>query len=242
MGSREDRTNNPQALGQDPELEDFLRAWGRDLRLKIRTHVPAKLVAFNPATNTAVLSVEILQVVYVTDLTVPKGITSIKGVPPNAEAVLAPVQLFDIPVQWPSTSKGWITFELTPGDEGLLHIADRSIAAWLQKGITTEPVLAFLHALQDSIWYPGALSKARPFVPPVDPAGTVIQGTQIKLGPLAVSTVIKGTEFVALMDAVLAAGVANISPQDGGAKAIAAMQTAWNSGKALIESQKAKTE
>lgn len=248
MGDRSDQTGDAWSLTQDPELADLLRAWGRQIKLSIRTHVPATLVAFNPATNRALLSVEILQVVRVTDVSnIPKGITQLIGVPPNAEAVLAPVMLKDVPVQWPSTSKGWITFELTPGDTGLLHVSDRSLEAWLLKGVPTDPIFPFTHALKDSIWHPGQLPSTKPFVPPPDVAATVIQGTAIKLGPLAVSSLIKGTEFVALMDTAIAAAVAAaalITPPagDGGTSALTAFQSAWNAGKALIESQKAKTE
>lgn len=244
MGSREDQTGDAWSVTQDPELEDLLRAWARQIKLAIRTHVPATLVAYNPATNRALLSVEILQVVRVTDAAqIPKGITSLIGVPPNAEAVLAPVQLKDVPVQWPSTSKGWITFELTPGDTGMLHVSDRSLEAWLLKGIPTDPIFPFTHALKDSVWHPGQLPSTKPFVPPPDVAATVIQGTAIKLGPLAVSTAIKGTELVALIDAAIAAAItAGAGTPGSGAAAFTAFQGTWNTGKALIESAKVKVE
>lgn len=244
---RENRSVDAFDLHATPALSELNRALARAIKLSIRTHIPSTVVAYDPATQTAQVTVDALPVVRVTDPTrIPKNILTLKGVPPNAEAVLAPIMLSQIPVAMLSGSTGYVAIPLVPGDTGMLHVSDRSLEAWLQSGIPADPVFAFTHALKDSVFYPGLRPKAKPITPP--PSGTVLEGLPtIKLGAVAVDAVIKGTTFVALMDAMITAAVAAALPitppsGDGGTAAFTAFKTAWDAAKVSISSTKVSTE
>lgn len=195
MGA-ENRAVDPYDLPRDASLGDLLRVLARTIKLSIRTHVPAQIVAFDPARNKATVLVQTLPVVKVTDpAKIPEQILSLKGVPPNAEATLAPIQLVDIPVVWPRTNAGRITFPLVTGDTGELHIHDRSLDLWLVAGIPSDPVLAFTHALKDSVFHPGLHADVNPIVPPVDITATVVEGVpSIKLGAAAALAAARATD------------------------------------------------
>lgn len=240
---RENRAVDAFDLYATPALSELNRALARAIKLSIRTHIPSTVVAYNPATGTAMVTVDALPVVKVTDpKRIPKNILTLKGIPPNAEAVLAPILLSGIPVAMLSGSTGYVAIPLVPGDTGMLHVSDRSLEAWLQSGIPTDPIFAFTHALKDSVFYPGLRPTAKPITPP--PSGTVIEGIPtIKLGAVAVDAVIKGTTFVALMDAAIAAAiVAGGSTPGSGAAAFTAFQMTWNATKAAISSTKTSVE
>lgn len=188
MGA-EDRAVDPFDIPAEPELGDLLRAVMRGLKVSIRTHCPATVVAYDPVRQKATLTVGTLPVVKVTDITrLPATMVSLKGTPPNASATLAPIQLVDIPVMWPRTAAGYITFPLVTGDTGELHVHDRAIDAWLQAGIPSDPVLAATHLLSFGVFYPGFHPDTAPINPPsgTDLTATVIEGaTGIKLGAAA---------------------------------------------------------
>lgn len=245
---RENRSVDPFDLDQLPGRSEIDRALARSIKLSIRTHIPSTVVSYNPATQKATVTVDALPVVKVTDpLRIPKNILTLKGVPPNAEAVLAPIVLVGIPVHVLGGQLNYVATALNPSDTGMLHVSDRSLEAWLQAGIPTDPVFAFTHALKDSVFYPGLRPTAKAIVPP--PSGTVIEGTPtIKLGAVAVDAAIKGTTFVALMDTIIAAAVAAAVPivppngGDGGTAAFTALQAAWDAAKATISSTKTSIE
>jgi hypothetical protein len=218
MGTTENIAGGPYELAQNAQLLDLFRAFGRKLKLQIRTHVPASIVSYVPATNKATLLVQIQQVVKVVDITkLPvRAAGPPRGIPPNADVVIQPLQLVNIPVQWPRTNLGYITFPLNAGDTGLLHVNDRSVEQWLTAGIPTEPILAFTHSLKDSVFYPGYHSDVTPITPPVDTTATVIEGTpQVKIGRTATESI---TKAESLLTALIAAVTASATgTMDGGA-------------------------
>jgi len=188
-------------LGDDPEISDLFRVALRRLKLEIRTSTPATIVAYDPARQVATLTVDHLQTVAVIDEVQAAKLVAagavVEGVPPNAEATLPPVQLVDIPVRWPRTNLGYLTFPLAPGDTGELVCSDRSLDQWLAKGIPSDPVLASTHLLENGVFVPG-LKPAANVLPPTSLTDTVLDGaTGIQLGYGA-------TDFVALASLVLA--------------------------------------
>jgi len=227
-------------------LEEIFRAHGQKVKVEIRTHIPATVVAYDPTTNRATVTVQHLRVVRVRDLTrPPKAIVALKGVPPDAEATLAPIVLTQIPVAQLVTTRGRFTVPIDPGDTGMLHVSDRALEKWLLSGVPADPGLALTHDLKDSVFYPGLAPVTKPAVPPIDSAATVVDGTpNVKLGSLAVSPVPRWVQLVAAIDALLAAGNAagTGSPGTTGAAAFAAAQGAWNAAKAGIPSTKVLVE
>jgi hypothetical protein len=216
MGS-ENRAGDPWALPQEPTLADLLRAWARDIELGIRTHVPATVVSYAAATNTALVQVGALPVQRVADPTkIPATTVSLKGVPPNAEATLQPIQL-KVPVAQLRTNTARFTLPLTTGDQGMLHVCDRSLEAWMLAGVPSDPQLAFTHALKDSVFVPGLFATTSPAVPPIDAVAVNIDGTAIKIGN-ALTSVEHVVKAESLMLALIAAVTATtVTPTDGGA-------------------------
>lgn len=239
---------SPFVLPEKPALEDLMRILARTVRLSIRTHVPGKVLAYNPAQNKATVEVQTLQVVRVTDATrIPSTALAVEGAPPNATATLAPIILTNIPVALPVGALGGVTWPVNAGDFGMLHVSDRSLSAWLLAGAPTDPVLATTHALADSVFYPGVSPDTSPVG--VDPAATVVRaGTTLKLGSnAAAQSAAIAEQLVATVDTALAAAIsaaAAITPPagDGGSAALAAFQTAWNTAKANIASTKVKVD
>ena len=214
--SRENRAVDPFDLPQSPGLADLLRLIARQVKLSIRTHVPASVVVYDPATQKATVLVQPLQVVRYTDETrLPVGAVP-DGTPPNANATLPPITLVGIPVHWPRTAAGYITFPLLPGDTGELHISDRALETWLAAGAPVDPGLALTHALKDSVFHPGLHPDTAPIVPPTDLTATVLEGPLVKLGRLAtVHSVAKAETFLAEIIAAVTASAT--TPTDGGA-------------------------
>ena len=240
---RENRAVDPFDLPQHPTLSDLLRVIARQVRLSIRTHVPARVVAYDPATQTASVQVELLQVVRYTDpKRLPAGAVP-SGAPPNAEATLPPTQILKVPVVWPRTLAGYVTFPLVPGDTGELHISDRSLEQWRLAGAPTDPGLAFTHALKDAVFHPGLHPDTAPITPATDLTATVLEGTLIKLGRLAATDgAAKAETLVSLIDAALVAAIAAAVPNDGGKVALQTFQTTWDTGKAAVASTKVRVE
>lgn len=219
--SRERRPETPhQAAAEEVELEDFVRMIWRAQKMTIRTHVPARVVSFNPALCTATVTVEVLDVVSVPDATkLPQRVlvppNPLDG--PNAKAVLQPLQLVEIPVWVHATNLGRCTLPIATGDTGTLHVFDRSIAAWRSLGSPTRAYLRFTHMLQDSMFEPGLRPTTSPLVPPVDITAAVLDGPLVKIGDqtLATEHIMKWESWIlAFINAVTTAATGSM---DGGA-------------------------
>lgn len=213
---RENRAIDPFDLPLSPELADLLRIIKQQVKLAMRTHVPARVLAYAPATQKAAVQVQPLQVVRYTDPTrLPPGATP-SGTPPDANATLLPVTIVGIPVCWPRTSTGYVTFPLIPGDTGELHVSDRALEAWLLAGAPVDPGLALTHVLKDSVFHPGLHADTSPITPPTDLTATVLEGTLVKLGRGALAdSVAKSEAFLAALVTAITASA--VTPGDGGA-------------------------
>lgn len=201
MGNRDNRTGVYE-LPKDPKIADLHREDGRKNRLTIRTHSVGTIVTYNPATQTATVSVDILQVIKDLNAT-PSAVN------PNPTSIQAPIVLEGVPVYIPRSGVGptlsYDTMPLAPGDKGELHIQDRSIEAWKLAGIPTDPVAAWTHSMADAVFHPANFVKTTPITPPTDLTARVIEGPLVKLGRLATESVIKGTTFAAAMTAYTSA-------------------------------------
>jgi hypothetical protein len=138
------------------------------------------VVTYNSATQKVTVSVDILQVV-------KDHITPSTPVKPNPVTVQDPVILKDIPVAWPRTATGYLTFPLVPGDTGELHVQDRSLKLWLETGLPRDPVSAFTHNLGDSVFHPTLHADVDPITPPTSLTHAVLEGPLVALGALAAS-------------------------------------------------------
>lgn len=173
---------------RDPRLEDLLLSYGQRLKLEIRTHVPATVITFDPATRRAKVSVDVLAVIEDAGQRARPGQAT-----PTTTA--DPIVLEGVPVQYPSSSQGGTVWPLVAGDRVELHVQDRSIERWLsQAGATGAPAARWTHALADAVAHPTEIHAPGA----VDPSATVIDGAAlVKVGAGA-------SDFVALAALVLA--------------------------------------
>ncbi len=189
------RANRTDGLPLNPTLHDLFVEALRELELRLDTHKTATVVSYNPATQRANVTVDQLQVVK--DLA--KNPTRAE---PNPKLTLDPETLNDVPVAWPRTGAGYLTFPLNPGDKGVLHVQDRSLDAYLVAGQTAEPATRWTHDAADSVFVPGIFHSADPILPATSVTGTVIEGELVKLGRLALSPAMKGTLWAAYVTTV----------------------------------------
>jgi hypothetical protein len=171
---RENRTGVYEAA-QQLSLTELFRVALRQLRLSMRTHTMAEVLDYDPATQLARVSVEILTVV--ADNSKAPSPSN-----PNPTFTQPPVILADIPVAWPRTSSGYLTFPLNEGDKGELHVQDRSIDAWLELGDAVDPIMAWTHSLADAVFHPHVFNSSDPISPATDQDAAVIEADQIKIG------------------------------------------------------------
>jgi hypothetical protein len=214
-------------LPPNPTLGDLLETLARAVRLGLRVALPATVVTYNATTQKANITLQFLAVTY--------DENAIDG-----EAVQEPTIVQSVPVAWPRTSFGYLTFPLLPGDTGQVVICDRSIEEWLRLGVPVDPAAAWAHALQDAVFYPGMHPDTNPISPATDLTATVLEGTAIKLGRTATQKAVLADTLISVIDAVLAAG----SPvaMDGGASLKATMITAWNGLRETIKATKTSVE
>ncbi len=171
-----------------PTLTDVIKLALRNAKLGIRTAIPARVLIYNPATQTAEVSLELLSVI-TTDL---------------GEQVQKPIKLVEIPVAWPRTATGYLTFPLVPTDTGLLVVSDRSLEKWATQGVPTDPAFSHTHNPIDGVFLPGLHPDTTPIIPPTSLTDTVLEGPLISLGVGGVDFLIKGTALVAALAPIIA--------------------------------------
>jgi hypothetical protein len=185
---RENRTGIFE-MPQDPELEDLFRVKFRELQLELRTNTVGRVVTYYPETQTVDVTTEILQV-YKDLETAPTKAR------PNPERLGDPTLLSGLPVAWPRTSSGYLTFPINPGDTGEIRVHDRSLQRWLELGQAVDPVSAWLHTLGSGVFSPTLYPSTDPISPATDQTATVLHGELIKLHRDAL-------DFVALSEKVM---------------------------------------
>lgn len=199
---REQRTG-VYDLRENPSLADLLSAADRYLRVTIRTSTVVRIAPSQPQPLgydplTQLCSVLVQQLTVTNNPDVPQGAA--------ATVTQPPVLLVNVPVAWPRTSAGYLTFPLTIGDSGELIVQDRSLAEWRKKGYPVDPIDNWTHNRGDGVFHPGLHSDIDPIDPGIgtDPTATVLDGPPlagIKLGRLAASPIVKGTELAAAFNA-----------------------------------------
>lgn len=191
--SRQQRTGVFE-LPETPELYDLLRTFGRRLKLSLRTNTVGTVLTYNPATQKVKVNCDILQIVKaftVGNAGVFEGTSNLN----NDEITQPPVILDGVPVSWPRSGGGYLTFPIVPGDTGELVIQDRSLQQWLLLGAMTDPVQAATHALQDAVFHPGLHPDTDPITPATDITSAVLHHDAfIKLGRAAALGVARLTD------------------------------------------------
>lgn len=205
MSDRANRTGIWELL-QNPEFEDLIRVAVRNAALEMRTHTMCTVKSYNPVTQTVNVTVDMRQ-----RIKDPSKLPT--AADPNPTFLQEPAPLDNIPVAWPKTQKGYVTFELGEGDRGELHVQDRALDGYIPTGLQAEPARHWTHALADSVFHPTTVHTAGAITPPTSLVGTVIEGTLVKLGAGAVDPAMKSPPWIAYVAAVEAASVAWLATQ-----------------------------
>lgn len=225
-------------MPNEPELPDLFRVAMREAALQMRTHSIARVVTYDPATQTASLSVEILQVIK--DL-----FSAATPNDPNPVNIQSPVLLQGVKVEVSgNTTNAYLSFPILPGTTGVLHVQDRSIDQWRATGIPSDPVSAFIHMLGDSTFHPGIAPDTNPITPPTSLVATVLEGPEVHMGRGAVDLVALATLvdlIVSTLDTVFRTGWV-VVPTDGGAALKAAYLAAFPTPPASVAATKSRAE
>jgi len=225
--SRADQTD-PYSLPADPDLHDLFVAWARSIALSTRTATVGSITAYNPADQTAAVTVDILEVARVVGTT--------------AAAPRPPLRLPKVPVHFygDGTGECYMSMPLKPGSTGMLIVSDRSLAAWLGRPgpAPVDPVEWFTHRFASAVFVPGLTDNAHRIATPTALDGPVLEGPTIHLGRESVLSVAVAEHLITAVDAMLAAlvtaGAGNAFTGAGTA------QAAWDLAKEAIASVKVK--
>jgi len=186
----------------DPTLVEAVEAALRSGQAATRTLIPATVIAYNPATNTATVQPSRLQ-------------------QPADGGAPAPMPQVTGPVVWPRTGAWVLWTDLLPGDSVAIMCADRSISEWRKTppGTPVAPKGGRMHALTDAVIIPGLWPDVAPITPArvpgtlylgstlgvasltLSPADAVLEAPLVRLGSAAVSFAIKGTDLSAAVGA-----------------------------------------
>lgn len=174
-------------IPQTPQLEDIFKVFGRRVKLSIRTNTVGTVQAYDPATNTATVRVDALEILKVTRPPVPPpgNPLSDPNIVGETTEQAPPIILPTVPVVINGTSSDYVSFPVVPGTTGTLHIMDRGLRSWLESlsDQAVDPVQSATHALQDAVFVPGLRPDRDPITPPIDLTATVVHSdTEIKLG------------------------------------------------------------
>jgi hypothetical protein len=228
--ARVDRTG-PYEVGTNPTLAQLSKNWMRNVRLAIRTHAPATVVAYDPATQRATVTVDILPIAKVFTQLTP-------GVDPNLTNQVQPLPPFvltNIPVVWSGTGDGtgYLTFPLVPGSTGHLEVMDRGLQTWLDRvtQVPVDPIQSATHALGDSVFVPGLTDNLHRISVPTDMVGArlhhdaqvTLEAAIVKLGANATQFAVLGQDLINKLNELIGVFnththiVAGTCPPGGGA-------------------------
>ena len=149
---------------QAPSEADVIRAFVRAGIAQVHVSLPATVVTYDPTTQKATVQVAIR----------PRVDDTIAGIERPALEPTAPIP--NIPVLWPSSTQGSLTFGLLPGDPVTLLVQERSTDEWRSTGLPDNaPLDSRRFDLSDAIVLPGG----RSFNPASGPTAPLTVGTEV---------------------------------------------------------------
>ncbi len=200
---REDQQRVSDLDQSEVSLGELLLSLRRQIRLNMHVRLPASVVAYNPATEKAQVTIGWLEIVR--NLQLPVA---------NAEMPQLP-KIITVRVAWADNGSGdGSRFPIPPNATGTVTVFDRDLNTWLASppGVPVDPMFAWNHELKDSTFWPDLRPDTVPLVPVANPAAHVIKAsTALQLGgDLAVLGVARLTDTVA-PNASMAAWIAAVS-------------------------------
>lgn len=202
--------------GSTPGLADVIREAVESLSLRMHTSLPGVIKEWDPSTQCA--SVQ------------PAVQTSVRDLAGRHIFETLPL-IYDVPVMFPRTLAGYITFPIQVGDTGLLVFPELDPAQWRYADPSAAPRSAGdqrRHDISGAVFLPGLYQQAYA-IDDFDGTAVVISSeTVVKMGdPTATEFVALKADLQALKNAISGAAVV---ANDGGAafKAnILAALSAW---------------
>lgn len=199
----------PDGVSLPVSLADVLDANARTTSSRIHTSLPGKVVAYNPATNTADIQICVKAPFF--DLDGGREYDEMPTLP-------------SVPIIWPRGGGFVMTLPIGPGDFVWLMFSELALAEWRSTGQLSEPTDARRHSLGYPYAIPGAFPDTSPMAALDATARAAkaifgndggvaihIDGTTIKLNPLAIDAVALATPTQAGLAACMAAANATLS-------------------------------
>lgn len=203
-----------------PTTEELIRAWIEHHLTDVHVARPARVQAYDAATQTADLVPLVRGAVELPDGTIA-----------HEDLPVLPC----VPVLWPRTGDHFIAFALQPGDTGLVVFCDAAIGHWRAStdGGVTDPGDLTRHSLSHGVFVPGLFHRAGKLAnaPNPDAAGAprlVVgsdegSGTRVTLYASGDVKITRGTDVALQIDAD---GTVHVGGAAGEAIATAAAVTA----------------
>jgi hypothetical protein len=157
----------PNPITADPGV--FADAIQRRTELAIRTMQPAKVLAYNPATQRVKIEL---------------GFIEVRRHQDGTETEQAPVVLENVPALQLGDPTSYLVHPIAVGSHGMALVCDRSLAAWRTDGKAHAPSLPQTHNLADIVFLPGLTPDPSP-LPPASMGGMALEATTIQLGAAA---------------------------------------------------------
>jgi hypothetical protein len=155
-------TTNPPTLVGQPQLKYMLDAHARQLSRDINCMLPAQIVSFDAAANTATVKLMVKrQLVDGTTITFPP--------------------IVDCPVVVMRGGGAWLEFPIAAGDDCIVLFADRSIDNWFTAGDVAVPDMSRAHAFSDAVVLIGVSPSPRALALTGDHVGLHAEGHKLIL-------------------------------------------------------------
>lgn len=207
-------------------LEDVIKTAIETALRETHTATPAKIISFDPATQTA--SVQ----------------PTIKRVFKDGDVLPLPV-ITGIRVAFQKVGDFTITFPLKAGDEGLLIFGERSMDNWRKTGDISEPNDTRMHDLSDAVFFPMCYSdpKVIPSFSATDIAIRTADNTgRIEIAPDGKIEITRGGDKVlqTISDTLGTLGITTVTVTVGSSAGTYPIdqQATFNSLKAVIDAIK----
>jgi hypothetical protein len=157
-----------QVGNESADIEDVIEGMIRMNQLELNTCLPGKITSYDAFTQTCSVQPAIAR-------------TQLNG------AVFSRAEIDEVPVVFPRSSTGGVTFPLAAGDGVMLIFSQRSIEKWGLAGIEGPAGDTRLHDITDAIAVPGLFPLTGAITPP-QAQGTELRGDPIRLGKTGTSS------------------------------------------------------
>lgn len=131
-----------------PDLRAVLMQLKDEVFTTFNCHQLGTIESFDPAKQTASVSINVL-----------RSVPNLDVNPPVYKTISYPL-LVDVPVFINSGGSGYLTFPIAKGDTCLVLFNDRDIDSWFSTGVVAEPNSSRLHDLSDGLALVGFRSLA----------------------------------------------------------------------------------